>query len=77
MEEFKIGLFNIQLENDDNGRLCFIVTLFDKMFSIECFISEDDVLGFVSVDKIELLSSSSSLYSSISSDGGFGGAIGG
>jgi len=47
-----------------------MVTLFDKIFSIECFTSEDDVLGFVSIDKIELLSS---LHSSISSDDGFDG----
>jgi len=45
-----------------------MVTLFDKIFSIECFTSEDDVLGLVSIDKFELLSSS---HSSISSDGGF------
>ncbi len=45
-----------------------MVTLFDKIFSIECFTSEDDVLGFVSIDNIELLSSS---HSSMSSDGGF------
>ncbi len=47
-----------------------MVNLFDKIFSIECFTSEDDVLGFVSIDKIELLSS---LHSSISSDDGFDG----
>ncbi len=51
-----------------------MVTLFDKIFSIECFTSDDDVLGFVSIDNIELLSSS---FSSVSSDGGFDGASGG
>ncbi len=58
---FKSFYFDIQLDDDESGRLDFIVTLLDKIFSIECFISEDDdVLGLVSVDKIELSSSSSS-----------------
>lgn len=65
---------NIQIEDDDNGLFGLYVILFDKMFSIECLTSDDDdnddVLGFVSTDNIELLSSS---HSSIpSDDGGFG-----
>jgi hypothetical protein len=48
-----------------------MVTLLERIFSIECLTNDDVVLGFVSMDKIELLSSS------VSSDGGLGGAVSG
>jgi hypothetical protein len=52
-----------------------MVTLLERIFSIECLTSDDlVVLGFVSIEKLELLSSS---HSSVSFDEGLGGGGGG
>ena len=64
----------VQIEDDDRGLLFLMVALLERIFSIECLTSEDVVLGLVSMDRMELLSSSPS---SVSSDGTLTGAGGG
>lgn len=59
---------NIQIEDEDNGRLGLIVNLFERIFSIECLTSDAVVVGFVSMEWSELVSSS---HSSVSSEWGF------
>ena len=69
---------NIQCDDDDRGLLLFMVIFIERMFSIECLISEDDeVFGLLSIDEIELLSSSSSDASFSSEEGFVGTALGG
>ena len=46
---------NIQIEEDDNGRLRFVVNLLERIFSIECLTSDAAaavvvVVGFVSIE---------------------------
>lgn len=42
---------NVQIDDEENGRLCLVVNLLERIFSIECLTSDADVvLGFVSIE---------------------------